>query len=116
MKPFLAFLLVLSWTSQVLGRAVFAHFMVGNTEHYSKSNWVDNIKLAQDAHINTFTLNMAKGEPMNAKAIADAFSNAEELGFKLFFSFDYAGRSPYAKDEVITWINKYAPSSAYFRH
>ncbi|KAF6805710.1 mutanase [Colletotrichum musicola] len=116
MKPFLAFLLVLSWASQVLGRAVFAHFMVGNTEHYSKSDWVDDIKLAQDAHIDAFALNMAKGEPMNAKAIADAFSNAEELGFKLFFSFDYAGRGPYAKDEVITWINKYAPSSAYFRH
>ncbi|KAK1985565.1 mutanase [Colletotrichum cereale] len=59
---------------------------------------------------------MAKGEPMNAKAIADAFSNAETLGFKLFFSFDYAGRGPYSKDEVISWINKYAPSSAYFRH
>ncbi|KAJ3952892.1 hypothetical protein N0V92_010655 [Colletotrichum tropicale] len=59
---------------------------------------------------------MAKGEPMNTKAIADAFSNAEALGFKLFFSFDYAGRGPFSKDEVISWINKYAPSSAYFRH
>lgn len=53
---------------------------------------------------------------MNTKAIADAFSNAEALGFKLFFSFDYDGRGPFSKDEVISWINKYAPSSAYFRH
>ncbi|KAF4860448.1 Glucan endo-1,3-alpha-glucosidase agn1 [Colletotrichum siamense] len=90
--------------------------MVGNTEHYTASDWVDDIKLAQEAHIDAFALNMAKGEPMNTKAIADAFSNAEALGFKLFFSFDYAGRGPFSKDEVISWINKYAPSSAYFKH
>ncbi|GKT90280.1 glycosyl hydrolase family 71 protein [Colletotrichum tofieldiae] len=48
---------------------------------------------------------MAKGEPMNAKAIADAFSNSEVLGFKLFFSFDYAGPGPSP-----------STSSAYFRH
>ncbi|TQN70327.1 Glucan endo-1,3-alpha-glucosidase agn1 [Colletotrichum shisoi] len=59
---------------------------------------------------------MARGEPMDAKAITDAFSNAEALGFKLFFSFDYAGRGPFSKDEVVSSINKYAPSSAYFRH
>ncbi|KAJ0387169.1 hypothetical protein COL922a_002781 [Colletotrichum nupharicola] len=81
--------------------------MVGNTENYSASDWIDDISLAQEAHIDAFALNMAKGEPMNAKAIADAFSDAEALGFKLFFSFDYAGRGPYSKDEVI---------SAYFRH
>ncbi|TID00248.1 Mutanase [Colletotrichum higginsianum] len=90
--------------------------MVGNTEHYSGSDWIDDIKLAQEAHIDAFALNMARGEPMNAKAIADAFSNAEAQGFKLFFSFDYAGRGPFSKDEVVSWINKYAPSSAYFRH
>ncbi|KXH28062.1 mutanase [Colletotrichum nymphaeae SA-01] len=113
----LAFSLVaLSWVNHVLSRAVFAHFMVGNTEHYSAADWIDDIKLAQEAHIDAFALNMAKGEPMNAKAIADAFSNAEALGFKLFFSFDYAGRGPFSKEEVITWINKYASSSAYFRY
>ncbi|KAI8259928.1 Glucan endo-1,3-alpha-glucosidase agn1 [Colletotrichum sp. SAR 10_99] len=116
MRLLLFFLTSLSWVNEVLGRAVFAHFMVGNTEHYTASDWVDDIKLAQEAHIDAFALNMAKGEPMNTKAIADAFSNAEALGFKLFFSFDYAGRGPFSKDEVISWINKYAPSSAYFRH
>ncbi|KAK1445514.1 glycosyl hydrolase family 71 [Colletotrichum cuscutae] len=90
--------------------------MVGNTEHYSAADWIDDIELAQEAHIDAFALNMAKGEPMNAKAIADAFSNAEALGFKLFFSFDYAGRGPFSKEEVITWINKYVSSSAYFRY
>ncbi|KAI8161859.1 Glucan endo-1,3-alpha-glucosidase agn1 [Colletotrichum sp. SAR 10_86] len=116
MRLLLFFLTSLSWVNEVLGRAVFAHFMVGNTEHYTASDWVDDIKLAQEAHIDAFALNMAKGEPMNTKAIADAFSNAEALGFKLFFSFDYAGRGPFSKDEVISWINKYASSSAYFRH
>ncbi|KAI8241268.1 Glucan endo-1,3-alpha-glucosidase agn1 [Colletotrichum sp. SAR 10_96] len=116
MRLLLFFLTSLSWVNEVLGRAVFAHFMVGNTEHYTASDWVNDIKLAQEARIDAFALNMAKGEPMNTKAIADAFSNAEALGFKLFFSFDYAGRGPFSKDEVISWINKYAPSSAYFRH
>ncbi|KZL72804.1 glycosyl hydrolase family 71 [Colletotrichum tofieldiae] len=102
MKLLILFLTVLSWTSQVLGRAVFAHFMVGNTEHCSASDWIDDIKLAQEAHTDAFALNMAKGEPMNAKAIADAFSNSEVLGFKLFFSFDYAGPGPFSKHEVLS--------------
>ncbi|KAK1574719.1 glycoside hydrolase, partial [Colletotrichum navitas] len=91
---------------------------VGNTEHYSASDWIEDIKLAQEAQIDAFALNMARGEPMNAKAIADAFSNAEALVFKLFFSFsfDHFGRGPFSKDEVVLWINKYASSSAYFRH
>lgn len=89
---------------------------VGNTEHYTASDWIDDIKLAQEAHIDAFALNMAKGEPMNEKAIASVFSHAETLGFKLFFSFDYAGRGPYSKSEVLGWINRYASSGAYFRH
>ncbi|CCF31745.1 mutanase [Colletotrichum higginsianum] len=90
--------------------------MVGNTENYSASDWIDDITLAQEAHIDAFALNMAKGEPMNEKAISSVFSHAETLGFTLFFSFDYAGRGPYSKAEVLGWINKYASSSAYFRH
>lgn len=45
-----------------------------------------------------------------------AFRAAEGLGFKLFFSFDYAGNGPFQKSDVISYINKYAASSAYYRH
>ncbi|WQF79056.1 Putative glycoside hydrolase family 71 [Colletotrichum destructivum] len=116
MKFLFILLKLLSWAKTALHWTSFAHFMVGNTERNSGPDWIDDIKLAQEALIDAFALNMARGEPMNVKAIADALSNAEAPGFKLFFSFDYAGRGPFSKDEVVSWINKYAPSSAYFRH
>jgi hypothetical protein len=47
-----------------------------------------------------------------------AFTAATNLGsgFKLFFSFDYAGNGPWAKADVINLINQYKSSPAYFRH
>ncbi|KAK3327086.1 mutanase [Cercophora scortea] len=53
---------------------------------------------------------------MNTKSIADAFSWAETLNFKLLFSFDYAGRGVWEKEDVRFLISKYAASAAYFRH
>ncbi|PYI21842.1 hypothetical protein BO99DRAFT_316686, partial [Aspergillus violaceofuscus CBS 115571] len=59
---------------------------------------------------------MAYGDPTNEASLAAAFSVAESVGFKLFFSFDYAGNGALPKEVVISYITKYAASSAYFQH
>ncbi|KAK3351870.1 glycosyl hydrolase family 71-domain-containing protein [Neurospora tetraspora] len=102
--------------TQVTAKAVFAHFMVGNTENYTTSDWLDDMRQAKKAHIDAFALNMAHGEETNEKSLSAAFSAAASEGMQLFFSFDYAGNGPWPKETVIEYITKYGSSGAYFHH
>ncbi|KAL1865122.1 Glucan endo-1,3-alpha-glucosidase agn1 [Paecilomyces lecythidis] len=97
-------------------KAVFAHFMVTNTADYKEQDWKDTIVQAQGAKIDAFALNIAHGESMNAVSIEYAFAAAEASSFKLFFSFDYAGKGPWAKEDVIYYLSTYTSSSAYYKH
>lgn len=90
--------------------------MVGNTESYTSSDWLDDMRLAKNAHIDAFALNMAHGDPVNEQALPAAFSAAASTGLSLFFSFDYAGNGSWPPDTVIQYINKYAGSGSYFHH
>jgi len=118
--------------TQASAAAVFAHFMVrpvtphagnaanpplqvGNTESYTIDTWRDEIRLAQAAHVDAFALNIAKDEPVNRPQLSNAFSAANALGFKLFFSFDYAGRGPWDKGAVTSLLREYGPNGAYYR-
>ncbi|KAJ0274107.1 hypothetical protein Brms1b_011244 [Colletotrichum noveboracense] len=89
---------------------------VGNTAEYTDSDWADNINKAKEAHIDAFALNLAQGEEMNDKSVKAVFAKAEQLGFQLFFSFDYAGNGPWKKQVVIDMLKKYSSSPAHFRH
>ncbi|PYH42396.1 glycoside hydrolase family 71 protein, partial [Aspergillus saccharolyticus JOP 1030-1] len=95
-------------------KAVFAHFMVTNSQNYTASDWESDMKLAQDAHIDAFTLNMAWQDSTNDNSVEAAFDAADSVGFKLFFSFDYAGNGPWSKDTVISIIQQYGSNGAYF--
>ncbi|CAG8112343.1 unnamed protein product [Penicillium nalgiovense] len=101
---------------QADGKAVFAHFMVTNSENYTISDWESDMKLAQDAHIDAFALNMAWKDGTNDASVKKAFIAANTAGFLLFFSFDYAGNGPWDKDVVIEMIQEYGPKSAYFHY
>ncbi len=98
-------------------KAVFAHFMVGNTGSYSVADWQNDISTAAAAHIDGFALNMAVGEATNGASLANAFTAANNLGsgFKLFFSFDYAGNGLWNKADVISLLNQYISNPAYYR-
>ncbi|CAG7936279.1 unnamed protein product [Penicillium salamii] len=115
----------LSWiaivvASQVIcqanAKAVFAHFMVTNSENFTLSDWELDMNLAKDAHIDAFALNMAWKDGTNEASVEMAFTAANAVGFKLFFSFDYAGNGPWDQDVVIDFIQKYGPNGAYFQH
>ncbi|WDK22986.1 glycosyl hydrolase family 71 [Colletotrichum graminicola] len=97
-------------------QSVFAHFMITNSANYSANDWLDDISAAQKAHIDAFALNMAYGDATNERSVTAAFEHASRLGFRLFFSFDYAGNGPWPKNDVESFINRYAGSGAYFHY
>ncbi|KAJ5518742.1 Esterase SGNH hydrolase-type [Penicillium expansum] len=116
---------LLSWFAMVMvsliirqanAKAVFAHFMVTNSENYTLSNWNSDMTMAKDAHIDAFALNMAWKDGTNEASVKMAFTAANAVGFKLFFSFDYAGNGPWDQDVVIDMIQTYGASGAYFQH
>ncbi|KAK5660587.1 hypothetical protein OQA88_13146, partial [Cercophora sp. LCS_1] len=111
----LALYTLLLYAVKAHGAAVFAHFMVGNMADYDTTMWSDDILLAQEAHIDAFALNIAEDEPVNAAQIANAFSATTGRGFKLFFSFDYAGRGPWERSKVLDLLRQYAGHAAYYR-
>ncbi|KAK3681407.1 glycosyl hydrolase family 71-domain-containing protein [Podospora appendiculata] len=112
MKLALVLTLALSWALDAHAKAVFAHFMVGNTESYTGTDWGQDIQLAKAARIDASVLNIARGEAMNTKSIADAFSWALTLNFKLLFSFDYAGRGAWEKEDGGPWFYMNSPGFA----
>ncbi|KAK3347613.1 glycosyl hydrolase family 71-domain-containing protein [Neurospora tetraspora] len=100
----------------VSARSVFAHFMVGNAANYTSDDWKTDIHLAQQAQIDAFALNIAYKEANIESSLPTAFSAAAGMGFKLFFSFDYAGNGAWPKDEVDFMLEKYTALSAYFKY
>ncbi|PNP37744.1 hypothetical protein TGAMA5MH_10345 [Trichoderma gamsii] len=109
MRHLLAILLV---PLQVQAAAVFSDFMVGNTQSFDLVDWETNIKIAQNYHVDAFALNMAYDWEYNAAQVSLAFSAANDLGFKLFFSFDYAGNGPWPKADVTQFIQEYGSNGA----
>ncbi|CAD0091638.1 unnamed protein product [Aureobasidium vineae] len=98
----LSVMVALMSASHVQAKAVFTHFM-------------RDIRLAQDSHIDAFALNIANNGGY-AGQVANAFSAANSLGFKLFFSFDYAAQGAFAQQDVINLINQYRSNGAYYQY
>lgn len=120
---YVSYLLVtLALLPAVSAKYVFAHVVVGNTAAHTTATWTADITLAQDAAIDAFILNIAYGDFNVPTQVAKAFSAAEAAGssFKLAFSFDYlGGTGPWpasGSDSVISYLNKYRSSSAYFQY
>jgi hypothetical protein len=119
-------------------KAVFAHFMVrllqsrpitvrhpskasysqvSNAVNYTRDDWVSDVQLAKAVDITAFALNVAHDENWNNQVIYDlVFGVARDKGFKLFFSFDYAGSGPWPAADVTTLLNKYGGDSAHYRY
>jgi hypothetical protein len=76
----------------------------------------DDIRLAKEAHIDGFALNVAANEEGNERSLDMMFEASDALGFKLIFSFDYAGNGPWDKEDVIFHIDYYSRKPSYFRH
>ncbi|KAL4902174.1 glycoside hydrolase, partial [Aspergillus multicolor] len=113
--PMLA-LLASSLPRCIQAKAVFAHFMIANTENYTLSDWASDMTLAKASSIDAFALNAGFGQDENPISFRNAFTVAAELDFKLFFSLDYSGDGHWPKDQVISLLQNYISHDAYFRH
>lgn len=109
-----------SLPSAVSAQSVFAHFILGNAGSYTETQWQSDIKLAQEAGIDAFVLNIAP--PLvgtTSTQVSNAFKAVNDLGsgFKLFFSFDYlGGGQPWAASDVISLLQTYTPNTAHFKY
>lgn len=88
---------------------------VGNTGSFTYADWQSNFKLAIEAKIDGFAMNMAQKDTTNDAQLTVAFDAANALGFKLFFSFDYASNGLWDLEDVVTYIQRFSGNTAYFR-
>ncbi|EEP78960.1 conserved hypothetical protein [Uncinocarpus reesii 1704] len=118
-------------------KSVFAHFIVssprikkikkslvselklqvGNAASMTLDEWKADIKLAKEAHIDGFALNIAPQDSYTDSVLQKAYKAAGDTGgFTLFLSFDYASGGPWQPDRVIRTINTYRNQPAQFQY
>ncbi|OJJ84598.1 glycoside hydrolase family 71 protein, partial [Aspergillus glaucus CBS 516.65] len=89
-----------------------------NTVQYDTFDWEDDMRLAKDAHIDAFALNLIHGDRVDK--LSTAFEIAEKTNFKLFLSFDYANDpkdyGSWPMEDVLHLIRQYSGHKAYYRH
>ncbi|KAF4227426.1 hypothetical protein CNMCM6805_003038 [Aspergillus fumigatiaffinis] len=113
---FSVLLLIVLITGKGHAATVFAHFLLSNSANFTSADWAKHIRLAQDAQIDAFALNIAARDAINAQSIPLAFEAAQAAGFKIFFSFDYVARGPWNQDDVTELLLRYKVNEAYYRN
>lgn len=99
---------------------VFVHFMVANSYAYDVAQWKKDIVVAQDMGVDGFALNWTPPDcssnmDWTIDRIADAYTAAEQSGFKLMYSFDMSWSSCniyWNQTFMKQMIDKHAGSSA----
>ncbi|KAF7956672.1 hypothetical protein EAE96_004005 [Botrytis aclada] len=109
----ISFLPWLSFSAPTVSRAtspkyVFAHFMVGIVENYELSDWKMDMAHAQEIGIDGFALNCASIDSYTPTQLALAYQAAEETGFHVFISFDFAYWNNGNTNNITDYMNKYA--------
>ncbi|KAL1705914.1 glycoside hydrolase family 71 protein [Schizophyllum commune] len=97
----------------VSAQTVLAHFMAQESYSYSQDDWAKDISSAQSIGIDGFVLNVALSD-YEVDRIVDAFAAAEAAGFKLVYSFDFAG-GHWSQDEVVSLIAAHKDSDANYK-
>ncbi|EEH09577.1 glycosyl hydrolase [Histoplasma capsulatum G186AR] len=96
---------------------VFAHFMVGCAAAMTQEDWMADIKLAKQANIDAFALNIGRQDSYTDAVLFRAYEAAAAVGdFGLFISFDYLSGGPWPMDVVIQTINKYSGHRSQFKY
>ncbi|EED83082.1 hypothetical protein POSPLDRAFT_102718 [Postia placenta Mad-698-R] len=80
---------------------------VQNSYSYEQSDWENDITTAAGIGIDGFAYDYEVGQ------LVTAFSVAEQLGFKLFFSFDMS--YSWSSDDMVALVQNYSTSSASYK-
>ncbi|KAL7413969.1 glycosyl hydrolase family 71-domain-containing protein [Mrakia frigida] len=98
------------------GKAVYAHFMMGNTYSYTAATWLSEIKLASAGGVDGFALNLGTDSwQLNGLDMAYAAAASSGTGFKMFLSLDMTvfGCSSYGQaDQLKSLVTRYAGHSS----
>ncbi|KAE8156035.1 glycoside hydrolase [Aspergillus tamarii] len=95
---------------------VFAHFMVGIVKNYQLADWIADMTTAQAIGIDAFALNCASIDSYTPDQLALAYQAAEQVGFKVFISFDFAYWSNGDTDKITAYMQKYAAHPAQMQY
>ena len=76
---------------------------------------MNDITKAQNAKIDAFALNIGAQTSYTNTQLANAYAAAEQRGFKLFLSFDYAAQGAWSSSNVASTINAHKNSVAQFK-
>lgn len=79
------------------------------------NDWTTDISKAKAAGIDGFALNIASQTTYTTSQLDNAYNAADQQGFKLFLSFDYAAQGPWSASIVVSTINTYAAKPAQFK-
>ncbi|KAH6889657.1 glycoside hydrolase [Thelonectria olida] len=94
-------------------KPVFAHYMVGNIDDdHTRQDITD----AQSLGINAFAINFDQYAWWSNQTVDRLFSNADDLGFKIFFSFDMSGSYFSSPDEYATYLEGYLSRDSYYKY
>ncbi|KZV73756.1 glycoside hydrolase family 71 protein [Peniophora sp. CONT] len=96
----------------VRAKAVFAHFLVANSQSFDSNQWHTEITTAQSLGIQGFVLDTA-GNSYEPSQIATAYGVAEPLGFLFLFSFDFS--HAWSVSEMASLISAHATSKATYK-
>ncbi|SLM37963.1 alpha--glucanase [Lasallia pustulata] len=110
-------MLAVAGAMQTHAKAVFAHFIVGNSASSTPADWNDDINKAKAAGIDGFALNIAPGVSYTNTQLTNAYQAANAIGgFSLFLSFDYLATGPWVASDVINTIETYAGNPSQYRY
>lgn len=83
----------------------------------TSADWISDIKLAKEAHIDGFALNIAPQDSYTDAVLCRAYNAAYDVGnFTMFLQFDYVSGGPWPLRHVIETINKFKRHPAQYKY
>jgi len=89
---------------------------LANSENFTDATWQNNYKLAAEASIDGFALNIGHSDPRYETLIASAFRNAAISKFPVFLNFDYAAGGVWPIENIVLLIKQYRDHQYYYKY
>ena len=81
---------------------------VGIVQNYTVEDWKTDMSYAMEIGIDGFALNNANIDSYTPTQLANAYQAAEEMGFKVFISFDFSYWNNGDTAQITAYMQQYA--------